>query len=155
MPCTIGQKRKTIKSQQRLKTEALQQAAGTLLGLGKQLQTHLMLPLIRVTAVHAKNDIILPNWFCEFFAELAWSKGISFGWNNSVCNVSSPGLNEYGAASLALHNYSSKLDSCRLLAPWARECGMFGFVLSRRIILADCSCTGVVMSTAEPGTSSL
>jgi len=106
MPCTLGQKRKTIKSQQRLKTEALQQAAGTLLGLGKQLQTHLMLPLIRVTAVHANTDLILPNWFCEFFAELAWSKGISFGWNNSVCNVSSPGLNEYGAASLALHNYS-------------------------------------------------
>ena len=87
----------------------LQQAAGTLLGLGKQSHVHLMLPLITVTAVHAKYDMILPNLFCEFFAELAWSKGISFGWNNSVCNVSWPGLNEYGAASLALHNYSSGL----------------------------------------------
>ena len=35
----------------------LQQAAGTLLGLGNQSHMHLMLPLTGVTAVHAKYTI--------------------------------------------------------------------------------------------------
>lgn len=112
----------------------LQRAAGTY--RDGQAITHRM---ISMTAVHAMYEITLPNFSVSFFAELAWSKGISFGWNNSVCNVSSPGLNEYGAASLALHNYSSRLTCFSLSAPWARECGMFGFVLSCRLMLADCS----------------